>query len=141
MDREKQRVMEMLEQGRITPDEAARLLDCLESSAERESVRVQEDAQRMRGKKLRVDVNGYMEKDKKINVNVSVPLVLARYADNILSNCVPKDVRGELKDKGIDLTALNIGAIVDMFETLQEDIVNVDLDQDGSVMKVRVYVD
>ncbi len=51
MDREKQRVMEMLEQGRITPDEAARLLDCLESSAERESVRVQEDAQRMRGKK------------------------------------------------------------------------------------------
>ena len=33
MDREKQRVMEMLEQGRITPDEAARLLDCLESSA------------------------------------------------------------------------------------------------------------
>ena len=43
MDREKQRVMEMLEQGRITPDEAARLLDCLESSAERESVRVQED--------------------------------------------------------------------------------------------------
>ena len=35
MDREKQRVMEMLEQGRITPDEAARLLDCLESSAER----------------------------------------------------------------------------------------------------------
>ena len=135
MDREKQRVMEMLEQGRITPDEAARLLDCLES------VRVQEDAQRMRGKKLRVDVNGYMEKDKKINVNVSVPLVLARYADNILSNCVPKDVRGELKDKGIDLTALNIGAIVDMFETLEEDIVNVDLDQDGSVMKVRVYVD
>ena len=62
MDREKQRVMEMLEQGRITPDEAARLLDCLESSAERENVRVQEDAQRMKGKKLRVDVNGYMER-------------------------------------------------------------------------------
>ena len=78
MEREKQRVMEMLEQGRITPDEAARLLDCLESSAQKESVRVQEDAQRMKGKKLRVDVNGYTEKDKRINVNVSVPLVLAR---------------------------------------------------------------
>ena len=26
-------------------------------------------------------------------------------------------------------------------KTLEEDIVNVDLDQDGSVMKVRVYVD
>ncbi|MFQ7280865.1 MAG: hypothetical protein ACLRP7_01105, partial [Christensenellales bacterium] len=74
-------------------------------------------------------------------VNECFPLVLDRYADIIFSNCVPKDVRGELKDKGIDLTALNIGAIVDMFETLEEDIVNVDLDQDGSVMKVRVYVD
>ena len=82
-----------------------------------------------------------MEGGKKINVNVSVPLVLARYADNILNNCVPKEVNEELKGKGIDLYALNIGQIVDMFESLEEDIVNVDMDQDGNDLKVRVYVD
>lgn len=141
MNNERQQVLELLEQGKITADEATRLLSCLGEDEEKEQARVQEDAVRMKGKKLRVEVNGFVEKDKKINVNVSVPLVLARYADNILNNCVPKDVSGELREKGIDLSALNIGQIVDMFETLEEDIVNVDLDQDDNDLKVRVYVD
>ena len=141
MKEERKKVLDMLEQGKVSPEEAAQLLDCLEENEEKQSMRVQTDAARMKGKKLRVEVNGFVEGGKKINVNVSVPLVLARYADNILNNCVPKEVNEELKGKGIDLYALNIGQIVDMFESLEEDIVNVDMDQDGNDLKVRVYVD
>ena len=141
MKEERKKVLDMLEQGKVSPDEAAKLLECLEENEEKQSMRVQTDAARMKGKKLRVEVNGFVEGGKKINVNVSVPLVLARYADNILNNCVPKEVNEELKGKGIDLSALNIGQVVDMFESLEEDIVNVDMDQDGNDLKVRVYVD
>ena len=141
MKEERKKVLDMLEQGKVSPEEAAKLLGCLEENEEKQSVRAQADAVRMKGKKLRVEVNGFVEGGKKINVNVSVPLVLARYADNILNNCVPKEVNEELKGKGIDLSALNIGQVVDMFESLEEDIVNVDMDQDGNDLKVRVYVD
>ncbi|MBC8530456.1 SHOCT-like domain-containing protein [Gehongia tenuis] len=142
---EKQKVLDMLEQGSITAEEAARLLDALEAGAKQErsqrSEQMHSDAKRMQGKKLRVEVNGFVEGDKRINVNVSVPLVLARYADNIIANCVPKDVNRELSTNGIDLSQLKIGELVDTFESLEEDIVNADIDQEDTKLKVRVYVD
>ena len=142
---EQQKVLDMLEKGRITPDEAARLLDCLGQSDPQEpgekGEHIQADAKRMQGKKLRVEVKGDTEEMKKVNVNVSVPLILARYADNIIANCVPDEATKELKAKGIDLRSLNIGAIVDTFETLEEDIVCADIDQEDTQLKVRVYVE
>lgn len=142
---EREKVLEMLSQGQISSEEAARLLDCLSDGEEKqrksESTQMHSDAQRMKGKKLRVDVNGFTEGDKKVNVNVSVPLVLARYADNIIANCMPESANKGLKEKGIDLRELNISKIIDTFEDLDEDIVNADIDQDDTKMKVRVYVD
>lgn len=144
MNSEQQKVLDMLEKGTINAEEATRLLDCLEENNEKErtaeSGRVQQNAKRMKGKKLRVEVNGSTEESKEIHVNVSVPLVLARYADNIIANCVPASANDELSKQGIDLRHLNISQIVDTFEDLDEDIVNVDLDQDETCMKVRVYV-
>lgn len=145
MHEERQKVLDILSQGNITSEEAARLLDCLEENEEKErraaSVQRQGDAVRMQGKKLRVEVNGFTNVDKKINVNVSVPLVLARYADNIIANCVPKNVNSDLQQKGIDLTQLKIGDLIDTFENLDEDIVNADINEEDANFTVRVYVD
>lgn len=141
MNEERQKVLELLAAGSITADEAERLLACLEEDRKSETTRKRAEGERMKGKKLRVQVDGFTEKDKKIHVNVSVPLVIARYADNILANCVPKEVGDELRGKGVDLSQIKIGEIVDTFETLEEDVVNVDLDQDDTKMKVRVYVE
>nr|WP_122012184.1 hypothetical protein [Maliibacterium massiliense] len=145
MQTEREKVLELLANGSINAQEAARLLDCLEEGdakardaahAHREA-----DAQRMQGKKLRIDVKGHTKDEGKINVNVSVPLVLARYADNIIAKCVPESASNEMAKNGIDLRNLNISEIVDTFETIQEDIVNADIDQDDTQMKVRVYVE
>ena len=141
MNKEQQQILELLDSGKITATEAERLLSCLEEDRKAEIEQKKVNSQRMKGKKLRVQVDGFTEKDKNIHVNVSVPLVIARYADNILSNCIPKEVSSELKEKGFDLSQIKLGELIDTFESLDEDIVNVDLDQDGAKLKVRVYVE
>ncbi|WP_040198174.1 SHOCT-like domain-containing protein [Candidatus Soleaferrea massiliensis] len=142
MNSEKQKVLEMLANGTISAEEAERLLECLEEDAKKEAagIRLQKD-DRTQGKKLRVQVNGCTEEDGKINVNVSVPLVLARYADNIIANCIPASADKELKENGFDLRSLKIGEIIDTIENLDEDIANVDIVQDATDLKVRVYVE
>lgn len=145
MNNEKEKILDMIENGTITAEDGARLLECLGETAEKEKAaektQIRSDGERMKGKKLRVDVNGFTEKDQKINVNVSVPLILARYADNIIENCVPDNAMDGLKKNGVDLRSLNISKIVETFETLEEDIINVDIKDPDTDMKVRVYVD
>ena len=89
MNSEKQKILDMVERGTITPADAAKLLECLGETQREESDRVRQSAQRMKGKKLRVQVEGATGESEDLHVTVSVPLVLARYADNILSTCLP----------------------------------------------------
>lgn len=143
MGKDKERILELLEKGEITAEEAARLLDCIQEETEREKPqpRAQSNAGQTKGKKLRIEVKGDTQDVKKVNVNVSVPLVLARYADQIIANCVPKSVGDELRTQGIDLSMLKLGELVDTIETIEEDIVNADILQDDIDMKVRIYVE
>ena len=145
MNTEKQKILDMLAQGKINADEAARLLECLEEpGAAKDTPPAAEKPrsnERLSGKKLRVEVKGYMEDGKKMDVNVSVPLVLARYVDNIIVACVPDVAHEELAKQGINLRQINIGQLVDALEDLDEDIVNADIKQDEIDLKVRVYVE
>lgn len=140
MSDEKQKILDMVEKGAINGSEAARLLEALGETEEKRNQQVHNSAVRMKGKKLRVLVSGIAD-GSKVNVNVSIPLVLARYADNIMAKCVPDSVDSELKKSGFDIRALDISGIVDTFEEIEEDIVNVDVSEDNTDMKVRVYVE
>lgn len=142
MNDSRQKILDMIDQGTVSAADGARLLACISDTEKEEQAQVQENARRMKGKKLRVEVKG-KEKGNAVNVNVSVPLVLARYADNIIAACVPDSVGDELGKKGVDLKNLNISAIVDVFEDLEEDIVNVAVEQEEEAtdLKVRVYVE
>ena len=77
MNNEKKKILDMLEKGTITPADAAKLLECLGESQREETALVRQSAQRMKGKKLRVQVEGSTEESEDLHVNVSVPLVLA----------------------------------------------------------------
>lgn len=142
MNEQKQKILDMVNAGTVSAADGARLLECLNDTEKEEKEQVKDTARRMKGKKLRVQVTG-KDKGNSVNVNVSVPLVLARYADNILSSCVPSSVYEEVGKKGFDLRSLNISEIVDVFEELEEDIVNVDIQQEeeSTDMKVRIYVE
>ena len=134
----------MLSQGQISAEEAARLLECLdepEAGREMQPFEGPRSQARLTGKKLRVEVKGYMEDGKKMDVNVSVPLVLARYVDNLIASCLPDAAYQELMKQGINLRQINISQLVDALENLDEDIVNADIKQDEMDLKVRVYVE
>ena len=141
MNQEKQKILDMIEQGTITPADGAKLLECLGETEREESAQMRQSAQRMKGKKLRIQVEGKTEETQDLHVNVRVPLVLARYADNILTNCVPQQVAQGMAAQGIDLKELNLSAIVDVFEELDEDILNVAIQDDENDLTVRIYVE
>ena len=149
MNTEKQKVLELLAQGQINAEEAAKLLECLEEPEAKDSkqpaaVGVIGVNEQLKGKKLRVQVNGYTKEKndtQKIDVNVSVPLVLARYVDNLIASCLPEAANRELLAQGINLRQLNIGQLIDALENLDEDIINADIKQDGTDLTVRVYVE
>ena len=141
---EKQNILDMLESGKISAQEAGELLECLEKDEQPEQMgreRSQSVSGSLRGKKLRVEVNGHSKEAQKIFVNVSVPLALARIADNIIEKCIPETAEKELKKQGIDIKALNISEIIETMESLDEDIVNADIDSEEGKFKVRIYVE
>lgn len=142
MNNEKQKILDMIDQGTITAADGARLLECLGETQEKESEMAHETARRMKGKRLRIQVTGVSDGNK-MNVDVKVPLVLARYADNIIQNVVPEKAQNGIKEKGIDLKGLNISEIVDLFEELDEDLVNVNIqeEEEGTDLQVKICVE
>jgi hypothetical protein len=138
MAAEKERIITMLEEGRITADDAAKLLAALGDEGGQSAGTPPSGNPNLKGKKLHVIVNS--DGDENVKVNVALPLALAKLADGILSNVIPKDVSKELEAQGINLAAIDLGAIVDSLTELDEDLVNVEVDGEESV-KVRVYVE
>lgn len=140
MNENKQKILDMINEGKVSAADGARLLECLSDTEKEEKAQAQEMARRTKGRKLRVEVNG-VESGKNLNVNVSLPLALARYAGNIVTQFVPDSAGDSVKDRV--LQGLDIGEIVDVLEELEGDIVNVDVqeEEENTDMKVRVYVE
>jgi len=108
MQEEKMRILKMLEDRKITAEEAARLLDALPCE--------QPGADKSRGDK-RVRVRVTDPKTGKQTVNLTVPVGLAKFAMKF----VPVKTMQELAGEGIDIDSIisqvmseNIGNIVDV---------------------------
>lgn len=108
MREERMKILKMLEDGKITADEAARLLDALpcEQSGPDKS---------QSGKKIRVRVTD--PKTGKQTANLTVPVGLAKFAVKF----IPAKTKQELAAEGIDIDDVisqvmseNIGKVVDV---------------------------
>jgi len=135
---ERRQILDMLAQGKITADEAERLLGALETVP---SAPGAEDAPARRARYLRVlvdtDQNG-----RNTRVNVRVPMALLR-AGVRLSGLVPEEAReranAAMREKGIafDLNQLkpdNLDALIDQLNELTVDV-------DDEQAKVRVFAE
>lgn len=132
MSEERKKVLELLAAGKITSDEANRLLEKLESPRESESSG-QGDASPSRPvapKYLRVLVDG----TNGDTVNVRIPLVLVKTGIK-LSTMLPSNATARMKEKGIDLGHLSELQGDELLEALQEFTVNVD-SSDGDTVRV-----
>lgn len=138
---EKAKILDMLENGKITPEQAERLLQALgssskqtgyTSSSESASVRIKKldpSLQKNLKGKLRIEVDA-ADGDK---VRVAVPLKLAHLAISMM----PKDAAIQIEREGIDISSLLAG-LSDSIDEIDEDLVNV-TSSDGT--HVRIYID
>lgn len=129
MSEERKKVLEMLAAGKITADEAERLIAALETAESRE--RQSETSRSSRGKPryLRVVVD-----DAEDKVNVRVPMKLIR-AGIKLGALIPQQAVDLAKEEsGIDLSQVNAENLDEIVENLDDLTVDIDGDE-----KVRVF--
>lgn len=136
MNEQRRQILDMLAEGKVTAEEAERLLDALEP----EQPPAAAASPTARPKFLRVVVNAEdAGGDGPSRVNVRVPLQLLRAGVRLTSLIPPQaltKVNAELDRSGvpIDLTQLKPQQLEDLIEHLDE--VSVDIDDPGATVKV-----
>lgn len=145
MSQERRQVLQMLAQGKISPEDAERLLDKLASITEpadaagaadpatetRDTTASPPPSGRNRPKYLRVVVDS-TDGDK---VNIRVPLGLIR-AGMKLRAVMPEHARERLEERGLDLNHLSDLDGEELVDALRE--LSVDVDSDSGD-KVRIF--
>lgn len=149
MSSEKMKILEMIQEGKLTAAEGMDLLKAIEDGGQpKENVQISEgeflkkkqfsNAERF----LRVRVIG----EKSLKVNVNVPLSLISSASKLIvyaMSFVPADKRAELEQKGLDLQAIDVVGLTKILEeTLDGKIVDVEVtDPVEGRIKVEVCVE
>jgi hypothetical protein len=108
MQEDRMQILKMLEEGKITAEEAARLMDALQASCETEE-------KPQTGRRLLIKVTDAKTGKKK--VNLKIPIGLARIA----AKFVPPKAKQKLAQEGVDVDEVmaqvfagNVGKIVDV---------------------------
>ena len=141
MNEQRRQILQMLAEGKITADEAERLMDALDRE-QPESPPGAAPRPKPRPKYLRVVVNSEdnSDGDGPNRVNVQIPLQLLRAGVRLASLVPPQAltrVNAELNKSGvpIDLTEFKPQHLEDLIEQLDD----VTVDVDGPDGKVQVF--
>ncbi|MBU0984689.1 MAG: hypothetical protein KKA42_12505 [candidate division Zixibacteria bacterium] len=141
MGNEKQQILSMLAEGKITVDEAERLLDATEGSTDQPKP-IEPEVIKTKGspKSLYIQVNPKNGHSHKGQVNIRVPLMLIK-AGVKLGAVMPgkskESVNAALRDHGlnIDVGNLDSAAMDELIHSLSE--ASIDIDDEKET--VRIY--
>jgi hypothetical protein len=132
MSRERAKILQMVAEGKITPEEAEKLMSRLDDSrtttALVEPEVVREDRKAGPIKYLRVVVDG----DDKVNIRVPIGLIRTGIK---LTTLMPLSASEHLSDHGIDLSQFNNLDGEELMEALRELHVDVDC-EDGDTVRI-----
>jgi len=142
MNEHRRQILQMLSEGKISADEAERLIAAMEEP----STKTAEPSSPSRPKYLRVLVDaeegGNYEGPTKVNVRVPMQLLRAgvRLAGLIPAQALHR-ANQAMHDKGIpvDLTQIKPENLEELVEQLNDLTVDVDQKEQGSKVKVRVF--
>jgi hypothetical protein len=142
MSQDRRSILDMLAEGKVTADEADRLLTALERGSERgaSSGSSLAEASRPKPKYLRVAVDTQEGPEGPTKVNVRVPMQLLR-AGVRLSSIIPPNARDKVNaamaENGVpfDINALRAENLEELIEQLND--LTVDVDKERT--KVRVF--
>jgi hypothetical protein len=138
MSDEKIRVLEMIQNGKITAAEGLELLKALDASFIQ-----QEDAANTGSRFLRIRITS--GQNKKVNVNI--PLSLLKAATKFASvgmKLIPEEARQEMQKKGVDLSNIDFDELVVLIDQGLANGKLVDIDTDDPKeghTKIEIYVD
>ncbi len=134
MSENRRQILDMLAQGKITADEAERLLSALEREPAGETRRNDKI------KYLRVVVDAHDDVDGPTKVNVRVPMQLLRAGVKLTSIIPPRartEVNEALRKEGIDV---DIGKLTpESLEDIVEQLRDLQVDVDHERAKVRIF--
>jgi len=135
MNEDRQKILKMVAEGKITVDEADELLNALGEQPDKiQSVQPEQQAKKS-PKYLHVRVEPKSDNGKE-KVNIRIPLGLIR-AGVKLGTMMPEHVRekvtSELESKGINADGFKSGNVEELIETLTEIAIEVD-DADERVL-------
>jgi len=137
MSDEQRRILNMLAEGKLSVDEAERLLTVLHSGESRAAGRSKEDAAGPKRKFLRVLVDSQKEGRDRERVSIRVPLKLIR-AGVRLKSLLPKEAREQvdnaLKDSGINLDNLSGESMDELIAHLTE--LRIDVEEPGETVHI-----
>lgn len=140
MDQEKIKVLQLLEDGKITSAEAVELLNTLESAAENKPGSGGEHQADQRALRVRVDGD-------KTRVNVNIPMSLLRVASRIGMlgmQWLPEEANEQIKRQGIDLAQIDFDELMRLLDEGLGDGRLVDIeteDEKEGKTRVEVYVE
>lgn len=138
MGEERQRILRLLSEGKLTLDEAEKLLAAMEKTTKFESPEKETQSWDGRGKYLYVQVEPKEGKSTD-RVSVKVPLALVKAGLNI-SKLIPAEaqekVQASMQGSGIsfDFSSINTQNMQEILEALEQ--MSIDVDSDESSVKV-----
>jgi hypothetical protein len=136
MSQEKLRVLELIQEGKVSASEGLELLNAMEEGEQ--ELKPSDNGDRH----FRVKVDG-----DKTKVNVNIPMRLVRAASKFVNlgiNFIPQEARSEMDKRGIDLSDVDFNELVDLIDQGLVDgkLVDVDVeDPKEGRMTVAVYVE
>lgn len=146
---EQLKILEMIEKGQISAAEGLELLDALKTADEpaaRGADVVLPAGVHNRYKFLKIKVTS---DNRSVNVNVNIPIRLLTTIGEMagkVTSYIPADARAQMESKGVDITNIDFGRIIDELinGTLDDpNIVDVEAwdEEHQTNIKVRIYVE
>lgn len=135
MSVERKKILEMLAEGKISAEDAERLLDKVSGgTAEPAQLNAGPGAEATASPKKPRYLRILVERPGEDNVNVRIPLAFTRTGSRLLA-VLPRRVSERLSDQGIDLGALSALNDEDFAKALEE--LHVDIEKgDGKKVKI-----
>lgn len=136
---DRSRILNMLQSGKITVEEADKLLEALGSREQLPEAVAFKDTRGRKPKKLRVVVDsGKDGNQNNAKVNISIPFSIIKTVGPAIIKNLPRDAKQKLDESGVDIEQIILDVESIAENGLNEDIVNVDT---GDGEKIRIYLE
>jgi hypothetical protein len=139
---EKQKILKMVEDGKITAQEALELLEALGKTEEIVTPSPKKPKGRRKMFRIRIDAQGDEGGKGRAKVNVNIPIDVAKKLTS-LTKVIPASAKSEMEKEGFNIDELNLNELLDAIESgdMDESIVDIDADGEDGGAKVKIYVD